>query len=103
MESATEQVTFKAAGYAFHLEVVRATRNPLLIAIYELLIATRAKAGWSTLIPLNERKEQRDEQIAADRSIYEAVNVRNGNRACELAMLRLTELLQVAATAPPGA
>jgi GntR family transcriptional repressor for pyruvate dehydrogenase complex len=103
MESATDQVTFKAAGYAFHLEVVRATRNPLLIAIYEMLIAARAKAGWSTLMPLNERKEQRDGQIAANRSIYEAVNCRNANRACELAMLHLTEMLQAVATFPPGA
>jgi DNA-binding FadR family transcriptional regulator len=46
MESATGHVTFKAAGDAFQLEVVRATRNPRLIAIYEMLSVARAKADW---------------------------------------------------------
>lgn len=63
MENARDQTEFKMAGYKFHLEIARATRNPLIIVMYELLIAARAKARWATLLPLNDTTELKTEQI----------------------------------------
>jgi DNA-binding FadR family transcriptional regulator len=103
MEAARDQVAFKEAGYAFHLEVARATRNPLLVAIYEMLVAARAKAGWGTLIPLNDRKEQRDEQIAANRAIYEALRARDVEQARRFSYRHLTEMINTVASFPLNA
>jgi GntR family transcriptional repressor for pyruvate dehydrogenase complex len=103
METAHDQVAFKEAGYAFHLEVVRATRNPLLVAMYEILVAARAKAGWGTLIPLNDREEQREAQTAANRSIYEALRARDTDRARRLSLHHLTDMINTAASLPMNA
>lgn len=103
MADAADQQSFKAAGYAFHLEVVRATRNPLLVGMYEMLIAARARAGWGKLIPLNDRKELRDEQIAYNRSIYEALLARDVARASELARAHLSEMVRTVAAFPSDA
>ena len=103
METARDQVAFKAAGYAFHLEVARATRNPLLVAMYEMLVAARAKAGWGTLIPLNDRREQRNEQIAGNRAIYEALRARDAERARALSDRNLSRMISTVATFPLNA
>jgi len=103
METARDQVTFKEAGYAFHLAVMRATRNPLLVAMYEMLVAARAKSGWGTLIPLNDRKEQRDEQIAGNRAIYTALRARDGEQARRLAHQLLTNMINTVASLPLNA
>ena len=103
METARDQVAFKEGGYAFHLEVVRSTRNPLLVAIYEMVVAARAKAGWGTLIPLNDRKEQRDEQIAANRAIYQALRERDAEQARQLSHAHLTEMVNTVASFPLNA
>ena len=103
MAIARDQVSFKEAGYAFHLEVVRSTRNPLLVAMYKMLVAARAKTGWGRLIPLNDRKEQRDEQIAANRSIYEALRARDAESARRLSHQHLTEMTNTAASFPLNA
>ncbi len=100
METARDQARFKEAGYAFHLEVVRATRNPLLVSMYEMLIAARAKAGWGTLVPLNDRPEQRDAQTAANRAIYEALRDRDAERARALSFHHLSDMIAAAAAFP---
>lgn len=100
MRSAPDQVAFKASGYDFHLEVVRATRNPLLVAMYEMLVAARAKAGWNTLIGLNDREQQRAAQIAANTAIYHALRARDAARARELSLFHLTEMLQTVLSFP---
>jgi DNA-binding FadR family transcriptional regulator len=64
METAPTQQAFREAGYAFHLELARATRNPLLVHLFEAIIEARARAGWGKLRALNERPEQRAAQIA---------------------------------------
>jgi len=103
MEAARDQVAFKEAGYAFHLAVVRATRNPLLVAMYEMLVAARAKSGWGTLIALNDRKEQRDAQVAANRALYEALLARDAEQARRLSHQHLTDMLTTAASFPLNA
>lgn len=64
MEAAPSQRAFREAGYAFHLELARATRNPLLVHLFEVIIEARARAGWGKLRALNEMPEQRAAQIA---------------------------------------
>jgi DNA-binding FadR family transcriptional regulator len=64
MESAPTQQAFREAGYVFHLEIARATRNPLLVHLFEVIIDARARAGWGKLRALNERPEQRAAQVA---------------------------------------
>jgi DNA-binding FadR family transcriptional regulator len=100
MRSATDQVTFKASGYDFHLEVVRATRNPLLVAMYQMLVAARARAGWNTLIALNDSEQQREAQIEANTAIYQALRERDAAKARELSLMHLTEMLQTVLSFP---
>jgi DNA-binding FadR family transcriptional regulator len=64
MEAAPTQQAFREAGYAFHLELAQATRNPLLVHLFEVIIEARARAGWGRLRALNEKPEQRTAQIA---------------------------------------
>ena len=64
METAPTQQTFREFGYAFHLEMARATRNPLLVHLFEVIIEARARAGWGKLRALNEKPEQRNAQVA---------------------------------------
>lgn len=73
MRSAKDQVEFKKAGYVFHLEIARATRNPVLIAMYHLLTATREAMGWSELVHLNDTKALRDRQVKEQYEIYRAI------------------------------
>lgn len=102
MRAAADQVTFKKSGYDFHLEVVRATRNPLLVAMYEMLIAARARAGWNTLVGLNDREEQREQQITGNTELYKALSTRDAARARELAHVHLTDMLHVVVSLPIG-
>jgi DNA-binding FadR family transcriptional regulator len=94
MQNARDQVAFKMAGYNFHLEAARATRNPLLISIYEMIIAARARAGWARLIPLNDTEERRAKQVAHLWKIYEALRDRSQARAARLYHQSLTEMIQ---------
>ncbi len=103
MRTAADQMTFKKSGYDFHLEVVRATRNPLLVAMYEMLIAARARAGWNTLVGLNDREERREQQIASNTELYRALSTRDAVRARELAHMHLTDMLHVVVSLPIGA
>jgi DNA-binding FadR family transcriptional regulator len=94
MDAATTQAAFKEAGYAFHLEVARVTRNPLIIALYEMIIAARAKAGWDTLIPLNDSQELRDQQTSKNRMIVEAYRARDVRRAWSLSHRHRSEMIR---------
>jgi DNA-binding FadR family transcriptional regulator len=55
-EQAPDQRHFREAMYSFHLEIARATRNPLLATIFEIIIAIRARAGWEKLPHINETR-----------------------------------------------
>jgi DNA-binding FadR family transcriptional regulator len=61
MAAAPTQQEFREAGYAFHLELARTTRNPLLVRIFELIIEARAAAGWGRLRSLNDTQDARAE------------------------------------------
>jgi DNA-binding FadR family transcriptional regulator len=83
-ERARDQRSFREAGYAFHLEIARATRNPLIVRIYEMIIETRAQAGWDKLRRLNESRESREAQIASNRRVLAALRERDTVRARQL-------------------
>jgi GntR family transcriptional repressor for pyruvate dehydrogenase complex len=77
MAQAATQQEFREGGYGFHLALTRATRNPLLVAIFELIIEARARAGWGRLAALNATPEQRAAQIARNRRVVEALRQRD--------------------------
>lgn len=83
-ERAKDQRSFREAGYAFHLEIARATRNPLIVRIYETIIEARARAGWDKLRRLNESRESREAQIASNRRVLAALRDRDAARARQL-------------------
>lgn len=84
MARATDQQSFREAGYAFHLEIARSTRNPLLVRIFELIIEARAKAGWEKLRHLNDSRKAREAQIASNRRVLDALRKRDTGRARRL-------------------
>jgi DNA-binding FadR family transcriptional regulator len=84
MATEGSQTDFKKSGYRVNLEIVRATRNPLLIWIYEILIEARARAGWETLRQLNDTLALRHEQVEAVSEVVRALRDRDAYRAREL-------------------
>lgn len=78
-----EDREFKEAGYRVQLEIARATRNPLLIRIYELLVAARGQAGWDTLRKLTESPDDRMEMIKNARKQLEAMRARDAEGSRE--------------------
>jgi DNA-binding FadR family transcriptional regulator len=93
LEDAADQLSFREAGYAFHLEIARATRNPLLVRIFELIIEARAKAGWEKLRQLNDNRDAQLEQIASNRRVLEALRDRDTSRARELMRTHLWSMI----------
>jgi DNA-binding FadR family transcriptional regulator len=83
-ERATSQLAFREAGYAFHLEIARATRNPLLVRLFEIVIEARAKAGWNKLRQLNDSRDAQRAQIASNRRVLAALRDRDTPRARQL-------------------
>ncbi len=81
MAAAPTQQEFREAGYAFHLELARTTRNPLLVRIFELIIEARAAAGWGRLRSLNDTQDARAAQTAANREILTALRERDAELA----------------------
>jgi DNA-binding FadR family transcriptional regulator len=83
-ERANDQRSFREAGYAFHLEIARATRNPLLVRIFEMIIEARAQAGWNKLRQLNDSREAQKVQIASNRRVLAALRARDTGRARQI-------------------
>ena len=67
-----------------------------------MLIAARVKAGWGTLIPLNDRQEQRDAQIADNQALLTALRARDAETARRLSFRILSEMISTIAAFPPG-
>lgn len=100
-ESAKDAVSYKIASYNFHHAIARATRNPLLNAMHEMLVAARAKASWATLLPLNDTVELRRKQAGDLRGIYEALRDRDAKRASQISYRSLSDLIHTILTLPP--
>jgi len=93
MEIASTQQEFRESGYAFHLELAKATRNPLLIDIFELIIESRVRAGWGKLSLLNSTVELRNSQIERNKNILEALKNRDSELASNLIRSHLEMIL----------
>ncbi len=101
--AASDVSAFRALMFALNLDIIRATRNPLLIAMYEVLIAARAKAGWDRLAYLVDRPEQRDHSVLVIRELIDLLRRREGRRAAALRHSSLSEMIQTIMTFPPEA
>lgn len=84
LEHAVDQQSFREAGYAFHLQLARATRNPLLVRIFEIVVEARANAGWHKLKHLNDSREAQLAQVASNRRILAALWNRDATLARKL-------------------
>ncbi len=100
MENARDQTAFKMAGYSFHLEIARASRNPLIVVMYELLIAARAKARWATLLPLNDTTELKTEQIDNLWAIHRALRDGDIEEASRRSYQSLSAMIQAIVEVP---
>lgn len=73
----------------FHLSIARASRNPLLLHVYETINAVRGRAQWSTM----KDKILSPQQITAynrqHRAIFEALRQRNPGTVAELLVQHL--------------
>lgn len=94
METAPTQQAFREAGYAFHLELARSTRNPLLVHIFEAIIEARARAGWGKLRSLNEKPEQRRTQTGKNRRTLAALRERDVGTARRSLREHLAQMLR---------
>ncbi len=94
MEAAPSQQAFREAGYAFHLELARATRNPLLVHLFEVIIEARARAGWGKLRALNEKPDQRTAQIAKNWRTLAALRERDTETARRSLRDHLAQMLR---------
>ncbi|WP_426413349.1 FadR/GntR family transcriptional regulator [Bradyrhizobium ganzhouense] len=76
---------FKEAKYALHLAIVRASRNSFLISIFERILESRRKAGWSRPVshplPMSAVREAAAHDNAA---IVDALTRRDAATAREL-------------------
>jgi DNA-binding FadR family transcriptional regulator len=93
LEKAPTQQEFKEAGYAFHLEIARSTRNPLLIQIFETVIEARKAAGWGRLLSLNDTVAARQGQVRANRRILDALRERDAELARKLLRTHLGSMV----------
>src|SRR6185437_13688504 len=89
----TEPGRYKKAGYEMWLEIARATRNPLLVAMYRMLMECRAGLGWERLRGMSTDSGQRDEQRRLAEQIWTALHARDHERARLLTMERTRNML----------
>jgi DNA-binding FadR family transcriptional regulator len=100
MEQAATQQEFREAGYAFHLELAKVTRNVLLVKFFELIIEARAAAGWGRLRTLNDTPQAREAQAASNREILRALRERDGELARRLLRAHLGRMVASIAFQP---
>lgn len=96
-EQAGDLETFRRAGYSFHLEMAQATRNPLLIRLFETVIEARAAAGWQKLRELNDTPRARQRQAASNRGLLAALRQRDATKARELLRFNIWRMIATVA------
>ena len=83
-EAGTDKEVFTALDAKFHLAIARASRNPLLLHVYEQINLVRSRAQWA----LVKDKVLSPKQILAynrqHRAIYQALERRDANAVVEL-------------------
>lgn len=87
----TDPEAFARTEEEFHMQLAKGTDNPLLIAMYELIINVRRQGHWAAqrrraLSPNRIREYQR-----RHRSLFEAIELRDIESAVEYAKLHLID------------
>lgn len=100
METTQDPSAFRAAAFAFNLEVIRATRNPLLVAMYEMLIAARARSGWDKLGFLVNRPEERIQAVRHSREYLAFLRQCDGRGAADQRYRTLSQMIARIMTTP---
>lgn len=93
MEAAHTGETFREAAFEFNRALLEATHNPLLIAMFDLLVAARAKTGWNRLGFLVDTVEERERSVRQCHAFLEALKMRDGRKAAELRYQGISQLL----------
>jgi DNA-binding FadR family transcriptional regulator len=94
---------FRALMFALNLDLIRATRNPLLVAMYEMLVAARARAGWDRLTFLVERPEQRAESVTLWREFLDFLQRGEARKAASQRYRALTAMIKTIISFPEEA
>ena len=68
LERAKDQQSFREAGYAFHLEIARATRNPLLVRIFGSSSTRGAGAGIASPVERQQGGTRRPDRVEPARA-----------------------------------
>ena len=91
LENARDQRTFREAGYAFHLEIARATRNPLIVRIFEPS-STPAPARLGQAAP-PQRQPRGARAVASNRRVLAALRRRDTASARRLMRSHLWSMI----------
>jgi DNA-binding FadR family transcriptional regulator len=102
LQRPNEPGTYKKAGYLFWQEVARATRNPLLAAIYHLVTECREQLGWDPASGLAADANRHMVQVRLAEQICEAMQTRDRERARSLAAERTRNMLLALADPEAG-
>jgi DNA-binding FadR family transcriptional regulator len=84
------QDEFREAALAFRMEAARATRNPLIIQIYEFIMDSRKDAGWHRLRKVDDSKDSQRLRTQRSRAFLAALRDRNKTLARQLIKMRLS-------------
>jgi DNA-binding FadR family transcriptional regulator len=87
---------YKRASYKMLLAVAKCTRNPLLIASYQLLVDARESLGWGQLQDLSYTEALRKKRVANHVRLVEAIRSRSRAEAVSIVMESLRDLLEAA-------
>lgn len=90
---ASDQLRFRQSTYAFHMEIARATRNPLIVKIFEMVVQARSEAGWHKLEPMNKSRQEQQCLTRSNQAILGALRDRDAVRARKLLYEHLGRLV----------
>jgi DNA-binding FadR family transcriptional regulator len=76
-EQSADLRRFRRAIHSFHMAIARATRNSLLIRMFEIVIEARARVGWKALRIGDETQEERAALVAGSRRVLAALGERD--------------------------
>lgn len=85
LETAKDHPSHRRAGYGLQLEIARSTRNPLAIAIYEMLWAARQRLGWEHPKASVDIRKFMPEWARGKRRLVELIRTRDSVAAVKLA------------------
>lgn len=93
-DRASSQQEFREAALAFRLEAAKATRNPIIVQIYDFLMEARKQAGWHRLRKVDESKEAQRKRTQRNRAFLAALRDRNKPLAKQLIRARLSLMVK---------